>query len=396
NDTLEVNLDEIIDVHFGQNVFTYNDSISGLQNFNGKYHYFATQFDRYWNESVISNVYISDSIPSFAPVVTQTFPLNGDTVQVYARPRIIFSKTMDTTSFQGRVEFSPVITITALNWSADLKELTIVPDGSFLNDTEYTLTIRKEVTDINGKQLDGAGNGGGSEDFTLTFRTIGIDIFPPQLTYSNPSVYVYQDNFDVKDIFSFGFNEFLDHSSLQSTTTQVMRDGNAVPHKAMVFDMEDRSVIGIQTEDPLFSGHAFEVTLFSDITDTSGNALDSNIVVSFETEPYSYESETIIDYLIGSGNWQYPTYSGSTNGVNPTLSVFDYSSEFYLPAAYAPAQKKSARLHYVWDPAFLVPPGSNYLLREYLDESAPRNVIFGTDVILQCYVFGDGSYNKFR
>ncbi|RQW00785.1 MAG: T9SS C-terminal target domain-containing protein, partial [Calditrichaeota bacterium] len=69
---------------------------------------------------------------------------------------------------------------------------------------------------------------------------------------------------------------------------------------------------------------------------------------------------------------------------------------FYLPAAYAPAQKKSARLHYVWDPAFLDPPGSNYLLREYLDDSAPRNVIFGTDVILQCYVFGDGSYNKFR
>ena len=396
DDTLAVDLDEIIYIHFGQNVFTYSDSISGLQNFNGQYRYFATQFDRYWNESTISNSFLSDSIPSFAPMVLETDPMPGDTVPINIRPRILFSKTMDTTSFHGNVEFSPVNPIRSLNWTANLKELTIVPDSNFLNDTEYTLTIRKEVTDINGKQLDGAGNGGSSEDFTLTFYTFGLDIFPPQLIYSHPSVNFYVDNFDVQDLFSFGFNEFLDPNSLQPSSTQVTWSGQTVLHKAMMFDMDDRSVICVQTEEPLYSGHSFEITLFSDITDTSGNALDSNIVVSFETEPFIYQTETIIDNMVGLGYWRHPTYSGSTNGVNPVTSTFDYSFDFYLPAAYVPAQKKSARLHYVWDPAFLDPPGSDYLLREFLDESPPRNVVFGTDVILQCYIFGDGSYNKFR
>ncbi len=396
DDNLNVDSDDIIDIHFGQNVYTYSDSISGLQNFNGRYRYFATQFDRYWNESTVSNVYLSDSIPSFAPVVLETNPSPGDTVPVNIKPRILFSKTMDTTSFQGNVEFDPVVSIRSLLWDSQMKELTVVPDTSLWNDTTYTLTIRKEVTDINGKQLDGAGNGGSSEDFTLTFHTFGLDIFPPKLTYSHPSTQIYVDNFDVTDIFSFGFNEFLDPNSFQPSSTQVTWSGQAVTHKSKIFDLEDRSVICIQTEQHLYSGHPFEITLFSEITDTMGNALDSNIVVSFETEPYSYETQTIIDNMIGQGNWRHPTYSGSTNGVNPVTSVFDYSTNYYLPATVAPAQKVSARLHYEWDPAFLDPPGSDYLLREYLDESPPRNIVFGTTFILQCYVFGDGSNNKFR
>lgn len=396
DDVLDVNSDEIITIHFGHEPFTYSDSISGLQNFNGRYTYFATRFDRYWNESAISNYYVSDSIPSFAPIVLFTQPQQGDTVPVNIKIMISFSKTMDTTSFTGNVIFDPDIGGFSLNWTSDQKQLTITPLVNLVNDVEYTLTIKKEVTDINGKELDGAANGGSSEDFILVFYTSALDIFPPRLIYSNPSTQVYTDNFDVQGIFSFAFDELLDHSSLQTTSTSVNWSGQAVPHKALIYDIEDRSAVCIQTTEPLYSGHNYQISLSTDLTDTSGNHLDTIITVQFATQPYAYSEVRMIDNFSGTGFWRAPGYSGSTNGVNTVASTFDISNTVYLPTAYTPIEKKSGRLHYVWDPTFLNPPGSEYLLREYLDDSPPRLVEFDTSYVLQCYILGDGSYNKFR
>ncbi len=396
DDNPDVASDELIDIHFGQDVYTYTDTMSGLQNFNGRYTYYATRFDRYWNESVISNTYLSDSIPSFAPVVLWTDPLPGDTIPVFIPIVIDFSKTMDTATFQGNLTFEPAVPAFSRYWNSDQKQLVIIPHEDLFHDTLYALTIHKEVTDINGKQLDGESNGGGSEDYVLQFFTSALDIFPPRLVYSNPSVKAYVDDFDVDNVISFGFDEMLDPASLQVASTAVTTAGQPVAHKAMIYNMNDRAVLGVQTEDPLYSGHPFRVSVFTDITDTSGNPLDSAIVVDFETEPYAYELKTLIDNFSGSGNWQDPGYSGSTNGVNTTLSTFGIVSDVYLPAAYTPVEKKSARLSYVWDPDLLAIGNPNYLLREFLDESLPRNVFFNTDYILQCYVFGDGSLNKFR
>jgi len=62
---IDVDSDGIIDIHFGDSSFTYIDNFDGIQNYNGTYFYAATVFDRYWNESEISNIVQSDSIPSF-------------------------------------------------------------------------------------------------------------------------------------------------------------------------------------------------------------------------------------------------------------------------------------------------------------------------------------------
>jgi len=396
DDIPDVTSDEIIDIHFGRDDFSFTDSISGFQNFNGQYTYFATRFDRYWNESAMSNIYLSDSIPSFAPIVLFTIPQSADTIPVSANITILFSKTMDTTSFSGNVIFDPVAGNISLSWTPDWKQLQISPDLGLANDIQYTLTIKKEVTDINGKQLDGAANGGSSEDFQLVFRTSALDIFPPQLIYSNPSTQIYVDNFDIQDIFSFAFDELLDHSSLQVTSTMVSCSGEPVAHKALIYDLDDRSALCIQTEDPLYAGNEFQLSISTDLTDTSGNALDTAITVHFETEPYVYSETSMIDNFSGTGYWREPEFSGSTNGIDPTASTFNISSTVYLPAAYTPIEKKSGLLHYVWDPIFLNPPGSEYLLREYLDDSPPRLVEFDTSYVLQCYILGDGSYNKFR
>jgi hypothetical protein len=139
------------------------------------------------------------------------------------------------------------------------------------------------------------------------------------------------------------------------------------------------------------------VTFDNTITDISGNPMDSTFYIDFETEPYIYIKEIMIDDFTGTGAWQLPTYSGSTNGVDPAQSYFRITGETFLPSTKnKPGQKNSGELHYVWDSFFLDPPGSDYLLREYLKDSPPREVTFDTTYILQCYVFGDGSGNKFR
>lgn len=69
---IDIDNDEIIDIHFGDSPFTYIDNFDGIQNYNGVYSYAATAFDRYWNESEISNIVQSDSIPSFPPTGVST------------------------------------------------------------------------------------------------------------------------------------------------------------------------------------------------------------------------------------------------------------------------------------------------------------------------------------
>ncbi|MCK4689545.1 MAG: family 10 glycosylhydrolase, partial [Candidatus Marinimicrobia bacterium] len=52
---INVDNDEIIDIHFGDSIYAISDNFDGLQDFNGTYHYSATMLDRYWNESIPSN-----------------------------------------------------------------------------------------------------------------------------------------------------------------------------------------------------------------------------------------------------------------------------------------------------------------------------------------------------
>ena len=100
----------------------------------------------------------------------------------------------------------------------------------------------------------------------------------------------------------------------------------------------------------------------------------------------------MIDDFTNSGYWKEPSYSGSTLGIVVPQCQFGYTRSVYLPAsATRPAYRRSAFLKYAWDTS-----QSEHLLREYLSGGPARAVEFDTTVILQVYLFGDGSGNKFR
>src|SRR5690606_25624457 len=96
DDTLSINDDPIIDIHFGNSVCSFTDTYTGLQHFNGSYTYFATMLTRYWNESDISNSEMTSTVPSFAPAVISTTPEENGVLNNNEDILIEFSKTMNT------------------------------------------------------------------------------------------------------------------------------------------------------------------------------------------------------------------------------------------------------------------------------------------------------------
>jgi uncharacterized lipoprotein YddW (UPF0748 family) len=399
DDSLSVENDEIIDIHFGQDSYAFSDSSTGLQDFNGQFTYFATMLDRVWNESDISNSSLSDSIPSYASQVITIVPPDQDTVDVNSNIQITFSKTMNTNSFQDHVIIDPAIEMLPLTWSSDNKEVTI----SFLENmayaTDYTFTIERFVTDINGKQLDGNGDGTAGDDFVSYFVTKEYDDTGPKIIFSHPGQYDITDNFDVDDILSLAFDEILDENTVDENSVHIISGSNTIISNSIIFNSDkNQSIISIQPEIPFDPLENYTVYYENTITDTLGNPMDSTIQIDFQTEPYIYQETIILDNFTMSGYWWNPGGSGSTNGVNDAESYFESSvTDVWIPSAGSPFQKRSGKLYYVWDASFLDPPGSDYLLRDYLAPGTPpKNIQFDTTYTLQCYVFGDGSGNKFR
>ena len=76
---------------------------TGLQNYNGTYKYFATTLNRYWNESDISNQVITEPIPSFAPTVLSTNPVENGVLNIPNNIVIEFSKSMNVSSFTNAI-----------------------------------------------------------------------------------------------------------------------------------------------------------------------------------------------------------------------------------------------------------------------------------------------------
>ena len=383
-DTIE---DEIIDIHFGNAVYSYTDSIPGTQNFNGQYHYAATAFDRYWNESPVSNIVITDSIPSFPPVVVSSFPSEGDTVQVNISINITFSKTMDISSVNDAISISPSVNFDQTLWTSDHKTLTISLVQNLEFDTDYTFMIDSSAMDINGVPIDGNADGIVGDAFILNFTTEEEDTHGPIIVQSHPDLTVYSYNIDVEDVISIVFDEVVDDNTLNDTTIILKLGENIVDVERLHNVIQGKSVVSIRPISPFNSDTEYSLTLDENITDLLGNPMDNTITAFFRTSSEQYSEITIIDEFTTVNNWWQPNQSGSTTGILAG-TTFGTSTEIYLPVT---SPHKSAKLSYVWDTSV-----SEHLLREYLAGGPPREVWFDTTYSLQCYLFGDGSNNKFR
>ncbi|MDZ7288577.1 MAG: family 10 glycosylhydrolase [candidate division KSB1 bacterium] len=386
----DVNADEIVDIHFGKSSYTFNDIFTGTQDFNGTYYYFATALDRFWKESAISNALPTDSIPSFAPVVIATSPAEGDTIPVNSSVVVTFSKTMQTSSLDGALSFIPPVKISQRIWSSDHKTLTIITDGSFAFATDYTLTIAPTATDINGKPLDGNGDGSGGDAFVLHFRTLAQDVTGPIIWASRPDFRFPVDDFDVDEVMTIVFDEIVKPATVNKNTVFLKEGGTDISFNFGLTTVNNKTVLSVQPLTPLKSATDYTLLLTGEITDTLGNRMATELNIAFKTSAQRYVETILIDNFLTVGNWWQPSASGSTVGIVVPNTIFGTSAEAFLPVVPG-VQRRTPFLSYEWDET-----QSAFLIREYLYTGPPREVLFTTDYTLQCYVFGDGSNNQFR
>jgi uncharacterized lipoprotein YddW (UPF0748 family) len=387
----------IVNINFGDSVYTVTETFDGLQNYNGIYTYGATTLNRYWNESIVSNTVATDAIPSFAPTVVESEPLENDTIAVNSNIVILFSKEMDIASLDSSITFTPAVTIDHINWASSWpdmnKRMTINPSGNLQFATDYTLEINANAVDVNGVSIDGNGDGTPGDNFVLHFRTKAVDDEGPEVTFTYPPYQMYTTYFDVRDVITIVFNELIDHSSVFDTSMSWKKGSDVLNTDYIITDMNDVSILSIGSFDTLISNTDYDFDLYNTIVDTLNNPMQSDLQINFKTAYEHYVEDILIDNFSSSGgDWRDPDYSGSTVGTIDPQTTFGYSSSIYLPASWtAPIHKKSGFIRYTWDTS-----ASNFLLREYLAGGPPRDVTFDTTYVLQVYVFGDDSNNKFR
>ncbi len=389
DDTLDVTKDKIIARHFGNSSFTVDDTFNGLQDSNGKYTYFATMANRYWIESDISNFSQSDRIPSFAPTIVATDPVPGVKVPINADISFTFSKTMDTSSVHNAIHIQPTIGIRKLIWDKALKELTIDFSDNLLLNTEYMVKLDSTIRDINGRMLDGNKDGHEGDSYIFTFWTLPEDQIPPELVGAFPPKGADYKGLDVDGTVSVWFDEELDENYVNDQSVFLLKNGKVsagIDHHVI----NKKSVISIKPDDELVPDSKYTVVLDTSLRDTSGNKLSNYILIDFWSSKLKYDTKKYFDDFSLPGNWWQPSGSGSTIGIDGNVTKWGYTSTFALPNT---RPKKAAFLRYKWKED---PNDPGYLIREYLPPTDPKNMEFDTTYVMQVYIYGDGSHNKFR
>ena len=384
---------EIISLKFGLQDMVLPQIYTGNQNHNGVYYFAATALNRYWNESEFSNVVVSEPIPSFPPQVISFSILADDTVAVNSVMRFAFTKSMDQAGFAEGLTIEPDLGLLTFNWSNDDHEVNIVRSANLDTDTEYTVSLAAaSVVDLNGVALDANGDGVAGDSYQLSFFTYGEDTQGPVIVYSHPDLETGASDFDVDDVMNMVFDENLDPTSFTDSSVMIY-DGGVLKESAwLLTTLNNHSILSFKTFTRLSTNENVMVVLGGEISDTLGNSMGADVAVNVTTFDEHYTQVTMIDSFRYTTTWESPTYSGSTVGVIGSGCEFGVANTVYLPASTRlSSHKRSAYLHYQWDPA-----AGTHLIREYLSGGGPRDVVFDNSYILQCYVYGDGSNNKFR
>ncbi len=392
-DDIDVDENKIIGIFFGSDPITVTEAFDGTQDHNSSYFYSATMLDRYWNESLPAASVESGVLASYAPVVAEAYPAHGDTIDVNSILSFTFSKTMDTESVETALDISPGIIIDSFSWSESDHRLLVYTQGNYDFHTSYTVTLSDAAVDINGTGLDGDADGTAGGNYSFTFHTKEVDEAGPMVLYSNPDLNSGTENFDVGGVVSFVFDEELDPASVTLDAISFKRKGVEQEFDFLLSGFYGKSVLDIKLYEPLLGSSDYSVTLAESISDTLGNSLEEPISLSFATFEKAYSEIVSIDNFIYTGLWWDPEGSGSTVGTIGASTLFGYTSLTYLPGSSPYTQgKKAAYLKYKWDTG-----ASSHLLREYIPATSPQAAVhFDDSYVLQCYIYGDASNNKFR
>jgi N-acetylmuramoyl-L-alanine amidase len=351
---------------------------------------------KYWGpnyDTLVTTVTMRDTFITFKdvtlisnrpPTVASTVPANNDSLYPGNDPVIInFTRQMDRNSVQNALQITPNVSYT-LSWSNNDQRLTITTNNFTFN-TLYRITILGTALGKFGHQFDGNGDGIPGDPYIFNVRTKAPDTTPPSVVSIYPSAN--STNVELRPIISFAFNEQLNTATLSGKFNLIRNSTNTNANGILRhYVVNNRSVINFFVTTPLIENETYTMNLQAGVEDLFGNVTTSPTNYTFTTGVNTYNQVNLIDnFENGIGNWLQPTGSGSTIGVIPTQTNAALSTTVINVNT---ASTRSMQLNYAWETS-----ASSWLLRQFFNPTTPT---FGTDVLLQAFIFGDGSNNKFR
>lgn len=325
--------------------------------------------------SLISNV---------PPTIASTVPLQNDSLYPGNEDIVInFTRQMDRTSVEANLSIVPSVSYT-VNWTNNDKTLTIETEN-FNFTTQYAITIGGNSIGKYGHPFDGDGNGVGGDPFTLTVLTKVPDLIAPSITDVYPSAT--STNVEYRPVINVTFDELLKTSTI-SSRFKIVRNSTQTNAAGILrhYAVDGRSVLNFFVTTPLVENEAYTIKVQAGIEDVFGNPTPVDYTYEFTTGNSNYFAQTIIDnFDAGITNWWQPGSSGSTVGTFPLTTNIESSTTVLNVNT---ASTKSMQLNYDWDTSAPV-----WLIREYFSPATPS---FGVNTLLQVFMFGDGSNNKFR
>lgn len=325
--------------------------------------------------SLISNV---------PPTIASTVPLQNDSLYPGNEDIVInFTRQMDRTSVEANLSIVPSVSY-SVTWTNNDKTLTIETEN-FNFTTQYAITIGGNSIGKYGHPFDGDGNGVGGDPFTLTVLTKVPDLIAPSITDVYPSAT--STNVEYRPVINVTFDELLKTSTI-SSRFKIVRNSTQTNAAGILrhYAVDGRSVLNFFVTTPLVENEAYTIKVQAGIEDVFGNPTPVDYTYEFTTGNSNYFAQTIIDnFDAGITNWWQPGSSGSTVGTFPLTTNIESSTTVLNVNT---ASTKSMQLNYDWDTSAPV-----WLIREYFSPATPS---FGVNTLLQVFMFGDGSNNKFR
>jgi len=380
----------IYSTHFSSEELIVPLNFDGLQLYEGTYNVLIQNFNRFWVGSETIAQVTTGTIPSYPPTLLDLNIEQGDTIATNTIIRFEFSKEMNPSSFLSAFSLSPEPDTLLIEWSEywedQGKAVSIYFPGLLEFDTEYTMGISSDLTDMIGLQFDGNMDGVAGDGISITFHTESTDLTGPQVT----SIYPLSNHvFDTEGVFNVMFDEMLDISSIDEMSIQFQSDGQSLTTDHIEYTVNEITTLSIKPFAPLLNNSNCMITL-SGISDTLGNIIPNSLEYSFNTADFYYSNRTYIDRFNTGAEWWQPDGSGSTTGILGSETQFNYSNYVFVPGLSMNTNgRKSGSLRYEWDP-----DASSSFLRLH-NAGDPSDIPLDTLDVIQLYVYSDGSGNQF-
>ncbi len=296
---------------------------------------------------------------------------------------LYFSRPMNRDSVENALSILPEASF-SITWNSASTELSLTT-STFNFESSYSLSIDSTAEDksIYKHKFDGNNNGISGGNYTISFETGQEDIIAPVISD------IYPTNTKLNELWpiaSATFNEHLDTTNIDNSTIQIRLGTYTVPGTIVYYTVGKKSVLNFFPSERLEPNKNYKLQFSGSISDTSGNSIGSNVLRTFPTGNFDYLNEIEIDDYEGNLNaWWQPAQSGSTTGYTPEETNLSATNEI---VNLLTGSTQAMYLSYGWDTT-----SAENLIREYRSIGLPK---FSNQRLLQSYVFGDGSGNKFR